>query len=133
MRLVESGGLCSSCMNHVDGRLVDHDVAFDGAPVLDRETNTIAISPWDGLPMQHDDLLMCEACAKEQSELLEIKPDLHARQFREIERLTIENNGLRDMILRLRKENDELTQAKIGPRVQPVRGPGRPRKQPVGA
>lgn len=130
MRLVQAG-LCTSCMTHYADGLVDFDISFDGQPVLDKETGTIALDPVEGLPMMHDELRLCFSCLREACELASIEPQREQELVREVNRLTIEDNGLRELLRRRSRELDEMTNAKIGP--PPQRGPGRPRKQPVSA
>lgn len=133
MRLTESA-LCSCCYgHHPDKKYVDFEVAFDGAPVLDKDAGVIAIQPWDGMQSSHDDLLLCQDCLREALELLELKPELHATQFREINRLNARVAFLEGMIRRRDTEITTLRDSVLAPPEIARRGPGRPRKATVGA
>lgn len=124
-------GLCSGCCNWVDGGLVDFNIDFTGQPVLDRESGTIALDPVQGLPMTHDDLQLCRACLQEACDLLNVDPERLVNVERERDKALIENDGLRELLRRRTRELEAMTTAKVGP--SPQRGPGRPRKAPVGA
>lgn len=132
MRLADPpADFCSVCFNaNPQARYVDFEVSFDGRPVL-KEDGTIAMSPVSGLPMQHDLLFVCETCWREACELLGLKPELHARQLREIQRQGIEIEHWRATAKRLQAELSRQVDANIEAAPAPPRGPGRPRKVPV--
>lgn len=134
MRIADSTGLCSRCyMHNPDTTYYDLEVAHDGAPVLDPDTGTIAVSPVTGMVLSHDDLMLCEPCVRELCELAGLKPELHSRQFQEIQRQEAVIQGLRGIIERQQTEIAKLLETRLPERQAPLRGPGRPRKQPVGA
>jgi hypothetical protein len=62
---------------------------------------------------------------REAAELIAYKPELHARQVREIRRLEIENEHWREQTRSLKNQLSNVLDEKLGP---PVRRPGRPRK-----
>jgi hypothetical protein len=130
MRLASPNpGFCSCCFNaDPQARYVDCEADYDGAPVLDRETQSIAILPWDGQLGGHDNLYLCERCVKEALEVLELsaKSETLGRQLKEIRRLELERDHWRDTARRFKEEVDRQLEA---PFAAPVRrGPGRPRK-----
>jgi hypothetical protein len=107
-------GFCSVCYSaKPEGRYIDFEVAFDGAPVMDPVTHTIAVIPWTGTVAGHDDLYVCETCIKAAGELFDHKPELHSRQFNEINRLQVENDGLRMALKRQGEVNAQLTDFKV--------------------
>lgn len=107
-------GYCSRCYRGTveNMRYVDFEVAFDGAPVLDRETLTIAVLPWNGMQPSHDDLYLCEECVVEARNLLglDAKPDLYKKQMQEIRRQTLRAETHRDAEVQLRRDNEQLAE-----------------------
>lgn len=75
---------CSACLNHPDERYVDFDAAFDAGAFVDRETQAYVEGS--------DDLHLCESCLKRACEELGVKPELHAAQRREIQKLQLERD-----------------------------------------
>jgi hypothetical protein len=80
-------------------RFVDFDAAFDGGQLVE-ERDGVIVSRIAG-----DDLHLCEQCVRAAAQALALKPDLHARQVREIRKLELavehfkdENRRLRDLI-----------------------------------
>ena len=131
MRLADPRpGFCSVCYSaQPEYRYVDCEVAFDGAPVMDADTHTIAILPWNGELGGHDDLFICEACAKSMCELLDLKPELHTRQLHEIRRLEIERDHWKATAKSAQAELNRQLDVNLGVPDEPMRrGPGRPRK-----
>jgi hypothetical protein len=108
-------------------RFVDFEVAFDGAPVLDRETLTIAVLPWTGDQPSHDDLYLCEDCVKKACELLGAKPELSQRQLREIRRLELTVEHLKDKCRRLQDALGSELDAVLGERSEPRARSRRPK------
>ena len=106
MKVASGGpGYCSVCYcSNPELRHIDFEVAFEGAPVLDRETRTIAVIPWTGQMASHDDLYICENCIKDACEKLGFQPELHARQVTEIKRLELENQHWRATVRRQQQE-----------------------------
>ena len=74
-------------------RFVDFDAAIDRGAFAD--ANSLAIM--DSI----DDLVMCEDCVREGAQLLNLKPDLHQKQLREIRRLELERDHWKDYAQRL--------------------------------
>lgn len=100
-------GYCSSCFNaDQTNRYIDFEAAFDGAPVLNAETLTIEVLPWNGEQSSHDDLYLCEACVRKAAELLAYKPELHARQLAENKQTAAERDEWRETAKRLQAELD---------------------------
>lgn len=111
---------CSACFNAPnDVPFVDMQAAFDGGQFRS-EDGTQFISG-------SDDLHLCSDCVRAAAQALDLKPDLHARQLREIRRLEIAVEHWRSVASR---NADALKQAlETGPEHAPVRrGLGRPRK-----
>jgi hypothetical protein len=108
-------GYCSVCFAGTDPkkRYVDFEVAFDGAPVLDPETKTIAVLPWDGMQSSHDDLFLCEDCVKAAAEKLAFRPQFHARQEQELKKARVEADHWRATAERYRAEADAQFGANI--------------------
>lgn len=108
---------CSGCWDGADAtmRFVD----FDG-PVIDRgQREEIR----DGVVWNResiDELILCERCVRDAAQALELKPDLHQRQLREIRRLELQVEHWRDYAKRM-----EATVASK-PADEPL--PTRPRK-----
>jgi hypothetical protein len=72
---------CSACAQGAVGnlRFVDMDAYHDGGTF---------VRPEDGAVLEGtDDLHLCEACVRSAASVLGFKPDLHARQSREIREL----------------------------------------------
>ena len=108
-------GFCSVCYGaHPDRRYVDCEADYDGAPVLDRETRTIAILPWNGELAAHDNIAICENCVRQMAELIAFKPELHQRQLREIRKLEIQVEHWRDTAKRFKAEADRQIAANLG-------------------
>lgn len=109
-------GFCSVCFGaHPESRYVDCECAYDGAPVLDRETRTIAVIPWTGALGNHDDFYMCEKCARALCELLDMKPEVRTRQLQELRKLELERDHWRSTANRLRRELDAQLDSAFGP------------------
>jgi hypothetical protein len=95
-------GFCSACFNSdTTARYVDFEAAYDGAPILDRERQTIAVLPWSGELGGHDDLFLCERCVRQAMELLAFSPEREGELRREVRRLEIENEHWRANTRRL--------------------------------
>lgn len=116
MRLGNPCGFCSVCFAaSPEKKYVDCEADYDGAPVLDRETSTIAVLPWTGDLGGHDQLGICESCIREMAELIAFKPERNQRQLQEIRRLEIENEHLRLTLRRLKGELDTQLESAFGP------------------
>lgn len=134
MRLASpSPGFCSVCFGaKPDMRFIDCEADYDGAPVLDKETRTIAVIPWTGLLGGHDNLHICESCVREMSQLLgqEDYKEVIQRQARMLQRLElttqIEREARRRAEVETAKWREKWEQAT--PLDTLPRGPGRPRK-----
>ena len=117
-------GFCSSCMMADPTReYVDCDTAYDGAPVYDRETGTIAILPYTGQTASHDDLYICDRCVDEMRQLLgqhEYR-DTIRRQVAEIQKLEIKIEHLTATVKR--------QQAELTAQYESAFGPSRPRRK----
>lgn len=114
-------GFCSACHNSPQGRYVDMDAVHDGGNFVDRETQAYI----EGT----DDLHLCEDCVRRAAEVLAFKPDLDARQFREIQRLELRIEYWRQRAEEATRALDRAVQGMPPDVPQPVkRGPGRPRK-----
>lgn len=89
---------CIACFAGAEDsiRFVDFDAAFDGGSVIESR---------DGVIIERtsmDDLHLCEACVRGAADALALKPELHRRQLREIRRLELQNEGLRDQVRALK-------------------------------
>ena len=86
---------CSACFRGADENVtfVDFDAVLNRGGFAD--PNSLAMM--DSI----DDLHLCEACVREAAQLLNLKPDLHQRQVREIRRLELDNEHWRDYAQRL--------------------------------
>jgi hypothetical protein len=85
---------CSACFRAADdtSRFLDFDAALDTGCFV------------DGLGVYQsgsDDLHLCEECVRVAAQTLGLKPDLHARQMREIKRLEIANEHWKDYAKRM--------------------------------
>ena len=117
-------GFCSCCfMSAPDRQYVDCEAAYDGAPVLDRETRTIAILPWTGLTGSHDDLYICDRCIREMRDVLGMEEyrEVLKRQAREVRKLELERDHWRDTAKRLKEDLEHQLSSAFGPD-QPRRG-----------
>lgn len=79
---------CSACHNSPDVKFVDFDAAHDAGAFVNRETQAYIEGS--------DDLHLCANCLRDASEVLALKPVIHARQAREIARLTTAVDHWRD-------------------------------------
>lgn len=79
---------CSACHNTPAGRFVDFDAAHDGGAFVDRDTQAYIEGS--------DDLHICESCMRRGLETLDLKPELHQNQLREIARLELAVEHWRD-------------------------------------
>lgn len=76
-------------------RFVDFDAAFDGGQLVEERDGAVVTR------IAADDLHLCEACVRAAAQALALKPDLHAKQVREIRRLELAVEHYKD-------ENDRL-------------------------
>ena len=92
---------CSACLGSAgDGkRFVDFQAAFDAGAVI--EEGSMAVR--DSL----DELHLCEGCVRSAAEALAYKPQLHAKQLREIRRLELQAAHWRDTAERYKREADK--------------------------
>lgn len=121
-------GFCSCCFAaSPELRFIDCEADYDGAPVLDPETQTIAVLPWTGDLGGHDQLMLCETCVKKAAELVEFKPELHQRQLREIRKLELQVATERAARKRAEADRDEWKGAyeQSAPTHEPHRRPRR--------
>lgn len=104
---------CSACHNTPAGsRYVDFDAAHDAGAFVNRDTQAYIEGS--------DDLHLCERCLKLATEVLGEKPELHARQAREIRRLELAVEHWRDYSQSLEQTLEQ--------RPEPAPRRGRPRK-----
>lgn len=98
MRLADPPpGFCSACFGAApERRFIDFQADYDGAPVLDRETGTIAVMPWSGELGGHDNLYLCENCVRTAAELLAEKPKLTSALKQENQRTVLQRDHWRD-------------------------------------
>lgn len=111
-------GFCSVCFSAAnDKQIVDCEVAFDGAPVLDKESRTITIIPWTGTLACHDDLYVCESCVREMRDTLGMGEyrEVIRKQLVEVKKLEVENEHLRATVLRMRNELNAQLESAFGP------------------
>ena len=87
---------CAACFRGADEtvKFIDLDAAIDRGSLQDHDGWTLA-----GI----DDLHLCEACVRAAGEVLALKPQLHARQLREIRRLELRVESLTDYIRSLER------------------------------
>ena len=108
-------GFCSCCFGaHPDRQYIDFEADYDGAPVLDRETNSIAVLPWNGQLGGHDNLYLCETCVREAAEKLAFKPELHQRQFQAVRRAELTAEHYKDQCRRLQDALNRQLEADLG-------------------
>jgi len=91
MRLADPRpSLCTACGNSGEQstRYVDCESVREGPVVLD-DTGQIAVDPHGAL-VTFDDVFLCDGCVRAAAALLEVKPELHSRQLREIKRLELQ-------------------------------------------
>jgi hypothetical protein len=71
---------CAACFQGAQDnvRFVDYDAAIDRGTLINDMGAVLS-----GI----DDLHLCESCVRQGMEALELKPELHSRQLREIRRL----------------------------------------------
>lgn len=89
---------CSGCFRGAEEGVdfIDFDTAIDRGSI---------VTPEGALVGTLDDLHLCAACVREAAQVLELKPDLHARQLREIRRLELSVEHWRDSD---KRKSDEL-------------------------
>lgn len=111
MRLADPRpGFCSSCFAaSPERRFIDIEADYDGAPVLDRETQTIAVLPWNGQLGSHDNAYFCEVCVDEMRKLLGMEEykEVLRRQAKAIQRLEVLADMERDGRKRAEADRDE--------------------------
>ena len=116
-------GFCSSCYGAVpERRFVDFESAFDGAPVFDKDSGTIAILPWTHDLSVHDDLYLCEKCVQEAAELLDVKPQQRADMFNRARAAELDRDHWRDYARRLEATLQQRPEA--APSARPARRAG---------
>lgn len=103
-------GFCSVCFAaSPERRFVDCEADYDGAPVLDRETKTIAVLPWNGQLGTHDNMYICESCAEDIRVVLgqDKYSDTLRKQARKLQQLELVAQMERAARLRAEAERDE--------------------------
>lgn len=111
MRLAQAG-FCSCCFAaKPEEECVDFEVDFDGAPVLDRESGSIAVLPWTGMLACHDDLYLCRSCVREACELLALRPELQSRLSNENRRLELERDHWKSYAKRIEATVEDRPEA----------------------
>ena len=107
--------LCSACGNSgdPDTEYVDFEAAWDG-PVVLNDDGSYRSAP-NGEPSASENIYLCKACVRAGAQLLEIKPELHRNQLREIRRLEIENQHLRDRLRSVGRELERTRELQLGP------------------
>jgi hypothetical protein len=106
---------CSSCAQGAreDLRFFDLDAAFD-AGAFARYPDMIYVAG-------SDHLLLCEDCVRQLSELAGFQPELHRRQFVEIQRLRKRLEFVEGTLRRLRDELSAQIEANLtAPPVRPA-------------
>ena len=99
---------CAACLCSAgDVRFVDFRAAFNGGALV--EEGTMAVR--DSI----DELHLCETCLKTAAEVLAYKPQLHARQLKEIRTLELQRDHWRETARRLKGELDRQLDSALGP------------------
>lgn len=115
MRLGNPNGYCSVCFAaKPEVPYVDCEADYDGAPVLDPETRTIAVIPWTGDLGGHDQLGICATCIMEMAELIAFKPERYARQLKAVREADLRADHWERTARRLQRELNEQFESAFG-------------------
>lgn len=95
---------CAACWCSADAdlRFADFDTLIDRGTICDAGSMAVLESI--------DDLHLCENCVRDAAEIMGLKPELHARQLREIRRLELARDHHRSAERRALEECARLRQ-----------------------